>query len=80
MPLLPPWMPNGWGAGTDNSIVGAGGGFVAYPQPPTPGGFSSAAQPPNTFPEKNGQFGPVSITVNNTIGTFFVISNPGRSA
>lgn len=28
-----PWVQNGFGAGTDNSIVGGGGGFLAYPQP-----------------------------------------------
>lgn len=67
------WVPNGAGAGSNNSSVGGGGGFMAYPQPPT--GPEAAFQPP----EDNGQFGGITITFNNTIGTFFTIVNPGRS-
>jgi hypothetical protein len=73
--LLPnPWQPNGWGAGTDNSIVGGLGGFMAYPQPPFPVGVG---------PEANGQFGPLVFTYNSSTpqgqGNIFSINNPGRN-
>lgn len=67
------WQPNGAGAGTDNAIVGGGGGFMAYPQPPT--GPRAGVVPV----ENDGQFGPIDITVWNGIGNYFVIANPGRS-
>lgn len=70
---FPAWVPNGGGAGTDNRVVGGGGGYMAYPQPPT--GPRAALYPP----DKNGQFGPLAITVNNGTGVWFQISNPGRS-
>lgn len=66
------WVQNGFGAGTDNSVIGGLGGFMAYPQPPTPvNSFST--------PEAVGQFGPLNITVDNTtVDVTFVIQNPGR--
>lgn len=77
---MPAFVPNGLGAGTDNSAVGGAGGYTAYPEPPTPGGFAEASQPPITFPEKNGQFGPGSLTYLSIGGNYFVMTNPGRSA
>jgi hypothetical protein len=68
------WVPNGFGAGADNSVVGGGGGFMAYPQPPM--GLNAAFNPP----ENNGQFGPLSQTVWNGTGNWFQLFNPGRSA
>ncbi len=68
------WRPNGFGADTDNSVVGGGGGYMAYPQPP------SGPNPVLNPPENNGQFGQLSFTFNDFKGTFFQINNPGRSA
>lgn len=76
------WVQNGLGAGTDNSVAGGGGGFMALPQPPSPSG---AFNPPNTGGSFdlgnswNGRFGPASQTLTSG-GTWSVISNPGRSA
>ena len=68
------WEPNGFAAGTDNSVVGGGGGFLAYPQPPFPVGVG---------PEANGQFGPLYFTYDSSTatakGNMFTISNPGRN-
>lgn len=69
------WQSNGFGAGTDNSVAGGGGGFMAIPQPPT--GPKATAVP--LRPENYGQFGPTEINFNNGIGTYFTIDNPGRS-
>lgn len=76
------WVQNGMGAGTDNSIAGGGGGFMALPQPPSPSG---AFNPPNTGGSFdlgnswNGRFGSTSQTLTSG-GTWSVINNPGRSA
>lgn len=68
------WVQNGFGAGTDNRIVGGGGGFLAYPQPPNPVGVG---------PEANGQFGPINFTYSSSatpiLGNYFTILNPGRN-
>lgn len=68
------WVPNGFGAGTDNTIVGGQGGYMAYPQPAVPGGPT---------PEDDGQFGPLEFVYNSATataaGNYFVISNPGRN-
>lgn len=69
------WQPNGFGAGTDNSVAGGGGGFMAIPQPPT--GPKATTVP--LVPENYGQFGATQIAYNNGIGTYFSVSNPGRS-
>lgn len=66
------WVQNGYGAGTDNSVVGGAGGFMAYPQPPLPTGQY-------TTPETNGQFGSLNFTYDNNMGNRFVIVNPGRN-
>ena len=69
-----PWTTNGFGAGTDNSVVGGGGGFMSYPQPPT--GPNAAFNPP----ENDLQAGSLNFTSPATMLVHFVISNPGRSA
>lgn len=72
------WQPNGGGCGTDNSVVGGGGGYMAYPQPPAPGGqFTNNAPRSGSW---NGQFGPVTYTFPAGTGIYFSISNPGRSS
>lgn len=76
---MPVWSQNGLGCETDNSVVGGDGGYTSYPQPPSPGGFAEANQPPITLPEKTGQFGPSSLTYLSVGGNFFVMTNPGRS-
>jgi hypothetical protein len=69
------WQTNGWGAGTDNSVVGGLGGFMAYPQPPANGIF--------TTPEQNELCGPLTFSYNSSTpsgqGNIFVISNPGSN-
>lgn len=67
------WVPNGYGAGADNSVVGGGGGFMAYPQPPT--GPRAAFNPP----EQNLQAGVLNFTFSNGTGVWFQATNPGRS-
>lgn len=66
-----PWVPNGTGAGTDNSEVGGDGGYMAYPQPLQSGVTS-------INPEQNGQCAPLTFTF-DTNDIEFVISNPGRN-
>lgn len=69
----PGWMPNGLGAGADNSVAGGLGGYMSLPQPPSPsGGF-------NVPVEWYGQFAPVSQTY-FIGGNFYTLTNPGRSA
>lgn len=65
------WQPNGYGAGTDNSVVGGAGGYMAYPQPPPSGEF--------TTPETDALCGPLFITFNNNQGNAFSIQNPGSN-
>lgn len=69
-----PFVPNGYGAGTDNTAVGGLGGFMAYPQPPSPVGKG---------PEANGQFQALNFTYSSAAtpsqGNYFVILNPGRN-
>lgn len=68
------WYPNGLGAGTDNDIVGGGGGFMSYPQPPT--GPKAGLVPA----ENNGQFGAFNANLYNyNVCVYQVINNPGRS-
>lgn len=71
-----PWVQNGFGAGTDNSIVGGAGGYMAYPQPPSP-------VPSFAIPEAVGQFGSLNFSYNSGTssgaGNVFSISNPGRN-
>lgn len=77
------WFPNGFGSGADNSVAGGGGGFVSLPQPPSPSGtFNPAGKggSQDNGNSWNGQFSSLTLTVNNSIGTFYQISNPGRSA
>jgi hypothetical protein len=68
------WVPNGGGAGTDNSVVGGLGGFMAYPQPPNPVGIG---------PEADGQFGALAFVYDSSTpqgkGNQFVLFNPGRN-
>ena len=70
------WVQNGYGAGTDNRVVGGGGGFMAYPQPAT---GPRANQVP-LVPENFGGFGATNEVSWNGIGNWFQITNPGRSA
>ena len=77
------WVPNGLGAGVDNSVAGGGGGFMSLPQPPSPGGVfnpTGKGGSQDNGNSWNGGFGPTNVRFNNTIGTDFSISNPGRSA
>lgn len=68
------WVPNGFGAGTDNSVVGGAGGFMAIPQPPNPIGVG---------PEANGQYEALVFNYNSGTsqgaGNVFSINNPGRN-
>ena len=68
------WVPNGFGAGTDNRAAGGQGGFMAIPQPPSPVGVG---------PEANGQFESLVFTYNSATttaaGNYFIIFNPGRN-
>ena len=68
------YVPNGFGAGTDNRVDGGAGGFMAIPQPPNPVGVG---------PEANGQFGALEFTYDSSTpagaGNIFSISNPGRN-
>ena len=72
--MTTPWVPNGFGSGEDNSVVGGGGGYMAYPQPPT--GLNAAFNPP----EDNVQEGALEFTSPASMLCHFTISNPGRSA
>lgn len=65
------WIPNGFGAATDNSFVGGGGGYMAYPQPLQSGVVS-------INPEQNGQCAPLNFTF-DTEDILFEIVNPGRN-
>jgi hypothetical protein len=69
-----PWVPNGYGAGADNSVVGGGGGYMAYPQPPS--GENASFNPP----ENNVQEAAIEFTSTAAMLVHFIISNPGRSA
>jgi hypothetical protein len=77
------WVPNGAGSGRDNSIVGGGGSFMAYPQPPSPSGLFN---PPGKGGSQdlgnswNLQAGPVNAVISDGVNQYCVISNPGRSA
>lgn len=68
------WVPNGFGAGTDNSAAGGGGGYTAIPQPANPAS--------GVGPEQNGQFEALVFTYNSStataLGNIFTINNPGR--
>lgn len=69
------WQSNGFGAGTDNQIVGGGGGYMAYPQPQVPAN--------GVGPEADGQFGSLTFTYDSSTsagkGNQFSIQNPGRN-
>lgn len=75
------WVPNGFGAGTDNAVAGGGGGFESIPQPVTgTPPFNSFAPYQSPLPEWQGQFGSESFTYIAAGGNSFRINNPGRSA
>lgn len=67
------WVPNGFGAGRDNSVIGALGGFMAYPQPPE--GTDASFSPPEDY----GQFEAFTFTATAAMLNWFTMQNPGRS-
>lgn len=66
------WQNNGYAAGTDNSVAGGQGGFVAYAQPPVPTNVI-------VVPESWGQYGPLNFTYTSGGLVNFIINNPGGS-